>query len=204
MTAVWRSSVLRCAGAGVPGWCWRCCRPVRWPGPRRAAGARRTDAAYPGLVAWSRPPDALIERGPGAGSGFGSVPAATVERLPQVTAGAELVAFSAQEPATIIVIAPVDSSIPGSFWHRKLLAGRLPAPDQPGQVDISFTVAQSQHLQVGGRCAWCWLAPPASQSRSGSAWPGSTRRPASSRHSTGSATITSGRRRRSVGSTPAS
>jgi hypothetical protein len=115
-----------------------------------AAGARRTDAAYSGLAAWSGPPDAMIELGPGAGPGFGSVPAATVERLPQVTAAAELFAFTALEPATIIVLAPADSGIPGSFWHRKLLAGRLPAPDQPGQVDISFTVAQSQHLQVGG------------------------------------------------------
>ncbi|HXZ74224.1 MAG TPA: hypothetical protein VEH31_25590, partial [Streptosporangiaceae bacterium] len=71
-------------------------------------------------------------------------------RLPQVTAGAKLIAFNVLEPATMIVVAPVDGGIPGSFWHRKLLAGRLPAPDQPGQVDISFTVAQSQHLQVGG------------------------------------------------------
>ncbi len=114
------------------------------------AGARRTDAAYWGLVAWSRSPDDLIIMGPGQGSAFGSVPAATVARLPQVTAAAELTGFTALEPATIILLAPADGGIPGSFWRRKLLAGRLPAPDQPGQVDISFTVAQSQHLGVGG------------------------------------------------------
>jgi hypothetical protein len=115
-----------------------------------SAGARRTDAAYPGLVAWSRSPDDLIVTGPGQGSGFAGVPAAAVARLPQVTAAAQLVGFTALEPATIAVLAPADSGIPGSFWRRKLLAGRLPAPDQPGQVDISFTVAQSQHVQVGG------------------------------------------------------
>jgi len=115
-----------------------------------AAGACRTDAAYPGLVAWSGPPDDEIAVGPGLGPAFANVPAATVERLPQVTAAAKLVTFMALEPATITVQAPADSGIPGSFWHRKLLAGRLPAPGQPGQVDISFTVAQSQHLQVGG------------------------------------------------------
>jgi len=115
-----------------------------------AAGARRTDAAYPGLVAWSGSPDDLISVDPGQGSGFASVRAATVERLPRVTAAAQVIVFTALEPATIIVLAPADSGIGGSFWRRKLLAGRLPAPDQPGQADISFTVAQSQHLQVGG------------------------------------------------------
>ena len=39
-----------------------------------SAGARRTDAAYPGLVAWSRSPDALIELGPGQGPGSAAFP----------------------------------------------------------------------------------------------------------------------------------
>ena len=115
-----------------------------------AAGARRTDAAYPGLVAWSRSPDDLISVDPGQGSGFASLPAAPVERLPQVTGAAKLITFTALEPATITVLAPVGGGIPGSLWRRKLLAGRLPAPGQPDQADISFTVAQSQHLGVGG------------------------------------------------------
>jgi hypothetical protein len=33
---------------------------------------------------------------------------------------------------------------------RSELRGRVPAPDQPGQADISFTVAQSRHVGVGG------------------------------------------------------
>ena len=115
-----------------------------------AAGACRTDAAYPGLVAWSRPPDDLISVDPGQGSAFGSIPAAAAERLPQVTGAAKLIGFTALEPAAITVLAPADGGIPGSLWRRKLLAGRVPASDQPDQADVSFTVAQSQRLQVGG------------------------------------------------------
>ena len=55
-----------------------------------AAGARRTDAAYPALVAWSRAPDDLVSVGTGSGSSVGAsysnVPAAAIARLPQVTA----------------------------------------------------------------------------------------------------------------------
>ena len=54
-----------------------------------AAGARRTDAAYPALVAWSAAPDDLVSVGTGFGSSVGAsyanVPVAEVSRLPQVT-----------------------------------------------------------------------------------------------------------------------
>ena len=136
-----------------------------------AAGARRTDAAYPGLVAWSGSPDDLTSVGPGQGSGFASVPAAAVERLPQVTGAAKPVTFTALEPTTITVLAPVGGGIPGSLWRRKLLAGRLPAPGQPDQADISFTVAQWAAPGVGGTLRVVLLAPLARRSRSGSAWP---------------------------------
>ena len=41
-----------------------------------AAGARRTDSAYPQLVAWSRAPDVLIYSQPGQGSMADLPPAA--------------------------------------------------------------------------------------------------------------------------------
>jgi hypothetical protein len=57
-----------------------------------AAGARRTDAAYPALVAWSRAPDDLVSVSTGSGSSVGAaysnVPAAAIARLPQVIASA--------------------------------------------------------------------------------------------------------------------
>ena len=40
--------------------------------------------------------------------------------------------------------APLNGAIPGTMWHRKLLAGRLPAAGDPDQVDVSFTVTQAR------------------------------------------------------------
>jgi FtsX-like permease family len=121
------------------------------------AGARRTDAAYPALVAWSRPPDDLISAG--FGQVFAGAPAATVARLPQVTAVATLTSYTALEPASAAVLAPAGSALPGTLWHRKLLAGRLPDPGAAAQADISFTVARAEHVGVGGRLRLVLLGP---------------------------------------------
>lgn len=119
-----------------------------------AAGARRTDAAYPALVTWSRAPDDLVSVGTGAGSSVGAtysnVPAAAIARLPQVTASAPVATYTVLEPAAATLGAPLNGAVPGTFWHRKLLAGRLPDARQPDEVDVSFTVTQaSPRLQVG-------------------------------------------------------
>src|SRR3984957_14553495 len=113
-----------------------------------AAGARRTDAAYPALVTWSRPPDELIALG--WGQDFANAPVATVAKLPQVTASATLTSYTALEPASVSVLAPASGAVPAAMWHRKLLAGRLPDPGAAAQADISFTVARAQHVGVGG------------------------------------------------------
>ena len=114
-----------------------------------AAGARRTDAAYPALVAWSRPPDDLIALN--FGQNFAEVPVATVARLPQVSGAGTLTSYTALEPASVSVNAPSDNAVPGALWRRKLLAGRLPDPAAADQADISFTVARAEHLGVGDR-----------------------------------------------------
>jgi ABC-type lipoprotein release transport system permease subunit len=114
-----------------------------------AAGARRTDAAYPALAAWSRPPDDIISTVPGLPQTYANVTEAAVRRLPQVSQAAELDTFTALSPASISVFAPTQG-IPDSMWRRKLLAGSLPAPGNPDEADISFPAAQSLHLGVGG------------------------------------------------------
>jgi ABC-type lipoprotein release transport system permease subunit len=114
-----------------------------------AAGARRTDSAYPQLVAWSRAPDVLIYSQPGEPS-FADLAPAALMRLPQVTAGAALATFVVVNPAVITLIAPAGDQVPASLWHRKLLSGRLPDPGRPDEVDISFTLAQAMHLTAGG------------------------------------------------------
>jgi hypothetical protein len=114
-----------------------------------AAGARRTDSAYPQLVTWSRAPDVLIYSQPSEPAFADLAPAALV-RLPQVTAGAALATFVAVNPAVITLIAPAGDQVPAVLWHRKLLSGRLPDPGRPDEVDISFTLAQAMHLTAGG------------------------------------------------------
>ncbi len=59
--------------------------------------------------------------------------------------------YTALEPASVSVNAPADSALPGTLWRRKLLVGRLPDPAAADQADISFTVAQPEHLGVGDR-----------------------------------------------------
>ena len=89
-----------------------------------AAGACRTDSAYPQLAAWSRAPDVLIYSQPGEPT-FADLAPAALERLPQVTAGAALGTFVAVNPAVITLIAPASEAVPTALWHRKILSGRL-------------------------------------------------------------------------------
>jgi hypothetical protein len=102
-----------------------------------AAGARRTDAAYPSLIAWSAAPDALV--------------AAGHDRVPQVIEAAPLTAYSVLAPAVLDVYAPADSRIPGTFWHRKLLAGRPADPRRADEAEFEFTAAQALHVVPGDR-----------------------------------------------------
>jgi len=75
---------------------------------------------------------------------------AAIARLPQVTALAPVATYTVLEPAAATLGAPVNGAIPGTFWHRKLLAGRLPDARQSDEVDVSFTVTRaSPYLQVG-------------------------------------------------------
>jgi len=100
-----------------------------------AAGARRTDAAYPSLIAWSAAPGALV--------------AAGRERVPQVSEAAAVTAYGVLSPAVLDVYAPADSRVPGTFWHRKLLAGR---PADPRRATPAFA------RTVGGRLVGSQIA----------------------------------------------
>jgi ABC-type lipoprotein release transport system permease subunit len=114
-----------------------------------AAGARRTDAAYPSLVAWSQPPDVLLYSFPGQSQTFGRFSMAAVARLPQVARSVVMAAYSVGNVADVGIWAPATEAVPDQFWHRKILAGRLANPARPDEVNISFTVAEALHLGVG-------------------------------------------------------
>ena len=124
-----------------------------------AAGARRTDAAYPSLVAWSRPPDALLLSFPGQSRTFAHVSPAAAGRLPQVTEFAILDNYTVAVPADVSIYAPQGNAVPDRFWHRKILAGRLADPARPDEADISFTLADASHLGVGDLLRAALLTP---------------------------------------------
>ena len=114
-----------------------------------AAGARRTDAAYPSLQAWSDAPDVLLFSFAGTSATFGRFPVRAAANLPQAAKSAILASYTVAAPAAVEVIAPETSAVPGRFWHRRILSGRLPDPARPGEVNISFTLAQTAHLGTG-------------------------------------------------------
>jgi hypothetical protein len=114
-----------------------------------AAGARRTDAAYPALLAWSDAPDVELFSFAGQSGTFGHFSPAAVARLPQAAQSADLVNYQVATPAAADLLAPETGEVPGRFWHRRILAGRLTDPARPGEVNISFTLAQAEHLGVG-------------------------------------------------------
>ena len=66
-----------------------------------AAGARRTDAAYPSLVAWSHPPDALLFSFPGQSQTFGKFSMAAAARLPQVAQFVVMASYAVADPADL-------------------------------------------------------------------------------------------------------
>ena len=112
-----------------------------------AAGARRTDSAYPRLLAWSKAPHMLIVSG--YSPSLAPLPRAALPRMPQVTAVGYVREIGLVAPHDINLLAPEDNQIPGSLWKRKIVAGRLADPARSDEVNVSFMVAQARHLRPG-------------------------------------------------------
>ncbi len=119
-----------------------------------AAGARRTDTAYPRFLQAYRASDVLV--GP-AGGGFSGSYDDALAGLPGVAAIAPIVGLQAAPVGRggRLVGATVTTPLDGRFGHLlevpKLLAGRQPQPDRPGEVMIDQIAAQDLHLRVGSR-----------------------------------------------------
>ena len=97
-------------------------------------------------------------------------------------------------------MSPASNAIPGQFWKRKILSGRLADPGRPDEVNVSFTLAQRLHLRQATRCGWSWPRR-ADRCRSCSVSPGSTRRRSNSRRRQGMAPMSSGAPQPSTAST---
>jgi hypothetical protein len=118
-----------------------------------AAGALRTGSAYARLLDWSRAPDSLVFADPYLES-FARLPPAAVTRVPQATDAAVIKNFNVT-PGMIQLFVPASDAIPGAFWKRKILSGRLADPGRPGDLNISFTLAERLHLRPVAHCGWC-------------------------------------------------
>src|SRR6266516_4905255 len=121
-----------------------------------ASGARPTDTDDPRFLTASRASDVRVSP---QGTGLGGYYAA-LGRLPDVRVVAPLAGLSVAPlgPAgtadlSSVVVAPAD----GRFGHLteipKLLAGRLPRPDRPGEIAVDQIGAQRLHLHVGSALA---------------------------------------------------
>jgi hypothetical protein len=110
-----------------------------------AAGALRTGSAYARFLDWSRAPDVVVDAEP-YNPMFAPLPPTAVMRVPQAADAAVLTSFGA---GIVQFIAPASNAIPGTFWKRKILSGRLADPARPGEVNVSFMLAQRFHLRAG-------------------------------------------------------
>jgi hypothetical protein len=114
-----------------------------------AAGARRTDSAYPPLLTWSRAPDLMFYTANRESATFANPSVASIERLPVAATTAAISSYTVLSPGDAEIFAPQTNAIPGIFFRRKILSGRLPDPGRVNEADVSFTLAQQHHLRVG-------------------------------------------------------
>jgi FtsX-like permease family len=112
-----------------------------------AAGALRTGSAYARFLDWSRAPDALVDAEP-YNPTLARLSPAAVMRVPQAADAAVIKSFGVT-PSIVQFIAPASNAIPGGFWKRKILSGRLADPGRPREVNVSFTLAQRFKLRPG-------------------------------------------------------
>ena len=147
------SSRTNCVPVGAAGPAWRSSTAVAGGAVlAAAAGALRTDSAYPRFLAQSRASDLLVAP---AESGIAGYDAA-LGTLPGVAASAALVGINAYPVSAAGVPdnnATMFASLDGRYGRTvdvpKLLAGRLPAPDAPREVAVDQIAAQQLHLHVG-------------------------------------------------------
>jgi ABC-type lipoprotein release transport system permease subunit len=117
-----------------------------------AAGASRTNSAYPRFLAQSRVSDVLVAPAGDGTTGYDTALAA----LPGVAAAAAVVGINAVPVNAkgaldngAVMFAPLDGRYGRALDVPKPLAGRLPGPDAPGEVAVDQIGAQQLHLHVG-------------------------------------------------------
>jgi ABC-type antimicrobial peptide transport system permease subunit len=117
-----------------------------------AAGASRTESAYPRFLAQSNASDVLVSP---AGNGTTGYDAA-LGALPGVAASAAVVGINAVPvdgkgllASNATMFAPLDGRYGRDLEVPKLLSGRLPGLDAPGEVAVDQIGAEQLGLHVG-------------------------------------------------------
>jgi len=118
-----------------------------------AAGARRTDTAYPRLRAWANASQlSVVPEGTGRNGYY-----AALARLPQAAAVAPEAIYDASLPPAyraadrlVQAMASPDGSYGITVDRVKLLAGQMFGPHEPGAAVIDQQLADIEHLSPGG------------------------------------------------------
>ena len=120
-----------------------------------AAGARRTSSAYPRFLRASHASDLLIAP---AGTGLDGYDLA-LARLRGVSRIAPVVGLNVQPvgPEALNLAAVTEAPLDGRFGRTldmpRILTGRLPRPDRPGEVAVTQLAA------AGLTCTWAAACP---------------------------------------------
>jgi hypothetical protein len=118
-----------------------------------AAGARRTDSAYPRFLRAQQAFDLLVINNPGQfggqGGGTAILELGEVRRLPEVADAAPVGTFFITLGAGIGALIPPDDHIGTELNEFEMLEGRRVRPDRPDEVVVSFTLADQYGLGIG-------------------------------------------------------
>jgi ABC-type antimicrobial peptide transport system permease subunit len=114
-----------------------------------AAGARRTDTAYPRLLTWANA--SQVDIAP-ENTGFTGYYTA-LGRLPHVAAMTTVsiynVVLSPRNPGMVNLMSSPDGAMGVSVDRVKILAGRVYDPKAPGQAMVDQQLASAEHLAPG-------------------------------------------------------
>ena len=116
-----------------------------------AAGARRTDTAYPRLLRWANATQLNVVLG---GTDPGML--AALAKLPQVAAMSSVIQYNMGLPAPhggpdlqVNVLSSPDGTLGGSVDRIKMLRGRMFSPRSADEAVVDPLLASAEHLQLG-------------------------------------------------------
>jgi ABC-type antimicrobial peptide transport system permease subunit len=116
-----------------------------------AAGARRTDTAFPRFLRYTRAADLLISPNNTGRTGFYQALAKDPD-VAAIATGVGLQAFTTGDaPSGVLSLAGEMGDFGRSIEHPKFIAGRLLDPTRADEADVDLTTAHQLHAHVGTR-----------------------------------------------------